>query len=412
MTRERSDADLGAILEVWMDAVAPAAAPERVLEEAFGRTVTTRQARAYPWHRLARRGRSARGSVRLGLVGLAAVLMLSLGVGLLGGGSGVGPGPSASPSPTASASPSARAMVPVIPEASVAVVGPQVLATDGQVVWVLTATGAVIRIDPATNTAGAGTQLGATTDLSDGLAVDENGVWATDSDNRTLYRVDPATATVVARILAGFAPLGVLATGSAIWVADTHGGAVLRIDPATNTVVATITVGPFGNSGPNWLASGLGSIWVGIPNASTVVRIDPITNAIQAMIAMPDNVPSCGGFAFTDGAVWTPSCDGHPIIARIDPATNTVVATVSPGGVAFTPVVIDGAPWVSLDTNPNVPGSIARVASTTNTVDLELSPGTDFGGGEDMVIAGGSVWVIDEGHDRVLRLPLADFPPG
>ena len=302
--------------------------------------------------------------------------------------------------------------MPVTPEASVEVVGPQGLATDGKTVWVLTATGSVVRIDPATNKAGSGTQLGATTDLYNGIAVDKNGVWATDWDNKTLYRVDAATTKVVAKIAAGSAPKGVLATGKAIWVADTHYGTVLRIDPATNKVVATIPVGPPGASGPNWLASGLGSIWVGIPNASTVVRIDPITNAIQATIAMPATVPPCSGFAFTDVAVWTPSCDGYPIMARIDPATNKVVATVSPGGLAYTPVVIDGAPWVSLDTRPNVPGSIARVASTTNTVDRELSPGPDFGGGGDMVVAAGSVWVIDGGHDRILRLPLSAFAPG
>jgi len=270
----------------------------------------------------------------------------------------------------------------------------------------------VVRIDPATNKAGAGTQLGGTSDLYNGIAADKNGVWATDWDTSTLYRVNPTTGKVVAKIPAGLAPKGVLATGSAVWGADTHGGAVLRIDPVTNKVVATITVGPTGNSGPNWLGSGLGSIWVGIPNASTVVRIDPITNAIQATIAMPPEVTPCGSFAITDSAVWTPSCDGGPTMARIDPATNKAVATVNLGGRAYTPAVIAGAPWFSLDTSPSVPGSIARVASATNSVDRELSPGADFGGGGDIVVAAGSVWVVDGGHDRVLRLPLSDFPPG
>ena len=38
-----------------------------------------------------------------------------------------------------------------------------------------------------------------------------------------------------------------------------HEGTVVRIDPATNKVVATVTVGLSGPSGPNWLASGLGT---------------------------------------------------------------------------------------------------------------------------------------------------------
>ena len=82
---------------------------------------------------------------------------------------------------------------------------------------------------------------------------------------------------MIATIPVGLAPKGVLATGSAVWVADTHDGKVFRIDPATNKIVATITVGPTGNSGPNWLGSGFGSIWVSVPNAASIVRIDPIT---------------------------------------------------------------------------------------------------------------------------------------
>ena len=85
----------------------------------------------------------------------------------------------------------------------------------------------------------------------------------------------------------GSALKGVLATADAVWIADTHAGTVIRIDPKTNKVVATIPVGPAGTSGPNWLASGLGSIWVDIPNNSTVVRIDPVTNRIQATIPTP-----------------------------------------------------------------------------------------------------------------------------
>ena len=422
MTRARSDRDLGATLEAWMSDVAPSAVPSRVLEEAFGRTMAAGQVRVYPWHRIARRSDRPRRLTSLTLVVAAALIVVALAFGVFGGGSNVGPGPSPSPTPTAaptgsparSASPSAAApvRVPTVRTGSVPLVGLQSLATDGTVLWALTATGQVARIDPATNTAGPGTQLGATTDLYNGIAVDKNGVWATDWDSQTLYRVDPTTGKVVAKIPAGEAPKGVLATGSVVWVADTHGGAVLRVDPATNKVVATIVVGRTGASGPNWLGSGLGSIWVGIPNALAAVRIDPLTNAIQATIKISFKVTPCGGFAITDAVVWMTSCDGHPIMARIDPTTNTVVATLEPGGLASTPAVIAGAPWVSLDTLPSVPGQLARVASTTNSVDRELSPGADFGGGGDIVVAAGSVWVVDGGHDRILRLPLSDFPPG
>ncbi len=71
--------------------------------------------------------------------------------------------------------------------------------------------------------------------------------------------------------------------------------------------------------------------------------------------------------------------------------------------------MINGVPWLSIATNP---GTLGRVSSATNTVDLNLAPSATFGGGGDMVVAAGSLWVIDGGNDRVLRLPLTGFPPG
>jgi YVTN family beta-propeller protein len=268
----------------------------------------------------------------------------------------------------------------------------------------------VARIDPTRNTAGPAIQTGGTTDLYNDISVDKNGVWVTDWDTTTLFRIDPTTSKATAIEVGPFLK-GVLATGSAVWVAATHDGKVYRIDPATNKVVATITVGPTGNSGPNWLGSGFGSIWVSVPNAASVVRIDPVTNTVQATIKTPVEVTPCGSFAFTATDVWTQSCGGQPTMARIDPATNTVAGVIRPAGPVSAPVVIDGAAWVSVDTRPAAPRYLARLSPVQDAVDLALAPGPDFGGGGDLVVAAGSAWVIDGGNDRVLRLPLADFSP-
>jgi virginiamycin B lyase len=420
MSGDRSDFDISVVLAAWMNDAAPRSIPVPVLEDSFARTMSSRQVRAYPWQRVAGPVPRPRHITGFALVATAALLVAALAFGALGGGFGIAPAPNPTPSPTAiptptaipSPSPSPFPATPIVPTASVAVVGAQSLATDGTVVWLLSETGSVARIDPATNTAGAGVQTGGTTDLYNGISVDVNGVWVTDWDTRTLFRIDPTTSKVAATIEVGLAPKGVLATGSAVWVADTHDGKVYRIDPATNKVVATITVGPTGTSGPNWLANGFGSIWTSVPNASAVVRIDPKTNAVQATIKIPVEVTACGGFAFTETDVWMPSCGGGRTMARIDPATNVVAGIPRPDGAASTPAVIDGAAWVSLDTTPTVPGYLARLSSEQDAVDLALSPGSDFGGGGDLVVAAGSAWVIDGGHDRVLRLPLTGFPKG
>jgi len=420
MTRDRPDRDLGAALDAWMNEIAPAAIPVTVLEEAFARTSSSRQLRVYPWQQVGRRGPLPGGLTRYALVATAGLLVAVLAFGALGGGFGSAPAPSPSPSPTPSttpvpsgsppASPPALVPVPIVATASLAVSRPQSLASDGTVVWVLTETGAVRRIDPATNAIGAGIQTGGTSDFYQGISVDKNGVWVTEWNTATLYRVDPGTSRATA-IAAGLAPKGVLATGTAVWVADTHAGKVRRIDPATNKVVATVDVGPLGTSGPNWLASGLGSIWVDIPNNQTVVRINAVTNSIQATIDIPAAVTPCGGFAITPTAVWNTSCDGPQGMTRIDPATNAVLAAVKLDRRGYNPGVVNGVPWVSIATDPGEPGRIGRISAKTNAIDLELAPGPTFGGGGDVLVASGSVWVIDGGNDRVLRLPLAGFTP-
>jgi len=290
--------------------------------------------------------------------------------------------------------------------------GIQGLATDGTAVWVLTETGFVRRIDPATNRAGPGTQTGATTDLYNDISVDENGVWVSDWDAPALYRLDRAGSKVVAVIDAGLAPKGLLATGAAVWVAATHDGKVLRIDPTTNAVVATVTVGRPGTSGPNWLASGFGSVWVGIPNDHTVVRIDPVRNAIQATIPTPLGVLPCGGFAILPTEVWSTGCDTVMGMTRIDPSTNRVVTKMTLDGHTYPQGVINGRFWMSIAPNAGAPALLGRFTSATSAIDLELSPGSAFGGGGGMVVAAGSVWVVDYGNDRILRLPLAAFTPG
>jgi YVTN family beta-propeller protein len=425
MSEPQVDRNLGQTLELWMDQVAPDRAPTRLLEETFSRTMTTRQAATYPWDRLRARAVApawAPSQAWLLLIAVALIVM-ALGVGWgMGGGwfaAPAPPGPSPSlapssrPSPSLSyevvASPSEPAAISVTPDAVITVTKPIAMAAFGEGLWILTETGGLVRIDTATNSTSAPIQLGGTSDLYNGLAADASSVWATHWSPGIVYRVDPTTGTV-AEIETPLVK-GVLATADGVWVAHTHDGTVSRIDPATNKIAATITVGPVGNSGPNWLASGFGSIWVSVPNASVVVRIDPATDEIQASITVPSPASPCGGFAIGDDAVWIPSgCDGSDWLTRIDPATNTVAALLDMGGDGFLPTMISGAPWISVDRGDD-PASIVRIDPATNQFDRILSPGDAFRGGGDMAVAAGSLWIIDGANDQVLRLPLSAFAP-
>ena len=418
MIERPDDRDIDRVLATWMDDVAPGRAPTRLLEQTFTETMRTRQARVYPWHRIAVRGGrpATRSSTRLVLAFAAVLLLVAAAIGLAAGALRPAPPPTSSPSGPATPTPatSQGAAVPsafaLAADATVPVQGPIGIVATDNAIWVL-ASGRLDRIDPVTNTVVASVPLGSASDLYNGLAAGPGGLWATDSDSQTLYRVDPASNTVASTIAAGLAPKGVLATADAVWVADVHGGTVLRVDPATNRVATTVFLATSGSSGPNWLASGFGSIWVDVPNAASLVRIDPGTNLVQATIKVRPGISPCGGFAVTATAVWVTGCTASPIVARFDPSTNLVTATVDLGGLGSSPAVIGGIPWFSVDTGDATNGTLVRIDEATNTVKRVLRPGTAFGGGGGLVATSSAVWVVDGYHDAVLRLPLAAFGP-
>jgi len=416
MSDPRTDLDVGQALTAWMAEVAPDRAPARLFEETFAKTMQASQVRVYPWHKAAigslgwGRGRSR----ALLLLALVALVVAATAVGLSGVGfrATVPPIPSPSPAPSVSPSIAPSAALPspisVTPEATIANQQPIAMIAAGAALWVM-APGRLDRIDPKANAVSGSVALGPTTDLYNGLAANATGLWATDSDAAVVYRVDPKTLKLVATIPAGLSSKGVFATDAGVWVADVHGGSVLRVNPKTNKVVATITVGPTGNSGPNWLANGLGSIWVDIPNNDTIVRIDPVTNKIQATIPASAGHTPCGGIAVGTTAVWITGCSVTSGMARIDPTTNSAGAVVSLGGYGYNPTLINGVPWVSVDTGNAATGRLVRIDPVTNTIDRVLVPGATFGGGGDIAVAAGSVWVVDGYNNTIFRLPLTAF---
>ena len=400
----RSAPDVAAILEQWLADVTPDRAPARLLEESFARTSSARQLRAWPWQRW-RSGDwigapTLRSGSALTVLAVTALLLALLGlvVPLIGG--------PRQPAPTSSPSASLSAAVPIEPTGAVAVSRPFAIATDGSALWVLAEQGRVSRIDPSAVTVTATADLTPAGHAYQSIAAGAAAVWVTDRDAGTVIRLDPTTLAIVSTIAVGSAPKGILATASGIWVALTAGGAVVRIDPATNTVVATTPVGQAGPSGPNWLADGFGSIWVGVPNTQSVYRIDDATGSIVATIAIPPAVVPCGGLAVGLVEVWVTSCDNETSLARIDAGTNVVVATVPIQGFAYSALVVEGRPWLSVTPGAGGAATVERIDPATNRVDAVLSLGPTYTVGGDMADAGGSTWLLDAARNQVVRIVL------
>jgi streptogramin lyase len=416
MGDEQATRSVGPILTSWMGHVAPERAPERLFEAAFARTMSISQRRAYPWHRWNRdRPESDRRSRNLMFAGVVAVLVVAIGIGLVprlrnDGVGGPSPSPSSPPSvspqpsasPTGTPLPSLPPAETIEPTAAIPVDQPVGMASDGTSVWLFTAAGKLVRIDPVTNTIGASVDLPRPTNAYQGLSGDAAGLWLTDWDADVLSRFDPQTLRFVGDTAVDSKSKGVLAVPSGLWIANTRGGTVTRIDPSGVAETIAISVGPAVPSGPNWLAEGLGSIWVDVPNIAAVARINESTGVVEATIRVPGPATPCGGLGVGPDAVWVSSCDGGNLVARIDPVTNTPAGTVDLRGRGYTIAMIDGRPWVSV-----VGGQLVRIDPATNLIDRVVAPGSGFSGGGDVVIAADSLWVVDAVANQVLRLPIA-----
>jgi YVTN family beta-propeller protein len=202
----------------------------------------------------------------------------------------------------------------------------------------------LVRIDPATATVVATIPL-PIRDLQaeSSVAAGEGAVWAVDdgSIEQLLFKVDPETNAVVATFPMPGGLSGVRAGYGGVWIAKTNSDVVLHVDPTDGSILSEIAVGVR----PRFLAVGEGSVWAMNEGDGTVSRIDPATDTVTATIRVT-TVPVFGGdIAVGGGSVWARISD--QLVARIDPATNEVVARFGPPAGSGSVAADDEAAWVS-----------------------------------------------------------------
>jgi YVTN family beta-propeller protein len=104
-----------------------------------------------------------------------------------------------------------------------------------------------------------------------GVAEAFGSVWVAGYENGEVWRYDPATLAVTAK-LTGVGPgiEDLKASADAIWTANSAGASISRIDPATGKVTHRVNVG----AGPRQIAPGDGFLWVSNLDAGSVQRVD------------------------------------------------------------------------------------------------------------------------------------------
>lgn len=202
----------------------------------------------------------------------------------------------------------------------------------------------IVRIDPLTAKVVATIPIAAGGDLREesSVAAGEGGVWVlTGGADPKIVKIDPATDTIAATFDQPRGAAAIRAAYGGLWLTDAPAGKLLRLDPADASVVAEIPVGQV----PRFLAVGEDAIWVMNQLDGSVSHVDPQTNRVVATVPVGNGPIDGGDIAVGGGSVWVRVSD--TLVARIDPATDTVVERFGPPAGSGSVAADATAAWIS-----------------------------------------------------------------
>jgi serine/threonine-protein kinase len=257
----------------------------------------------------------------------------------------------------------------------------------------------VWRIDPGTGRVLAKIPTG--TDPGS-VAIGEGSVWVTNYTSNTVSRIDPVTNRAVT-IRVGRGPYGVAIGQGSAWVVNKLGRSVSRIDPSSNRVVGTFSL----EQQPWSVAVDDDGVWVGlvVPGAPTgtaaVARLDPDSGSLVTTIPVtgqPTNYVTLG-----EGSVWSVTDAGQ--VTQIDPATDRIVGTLSLERQGVGIVVGDGSVWVQ---GNGVAGVVYQIDPANVSVVATIAAGGNREGGlfanAGLAEGNGKLWVVDSTDDALIGI--------
>jgi streptogramin lyase len=155
---------------------------------------------------------------------------------------------------------------------------------------------------------------------------------------------------------------------------------------------------------PDWPTAAFGSVWVLAPDLPLVdptktpylARIDPATNEVMATIPVPDRL--CQGFVASEDSIWVCAADA---LVRIDPATNAITSSVPITGAQafYRPAFGGGTVWAL--------GSTAFIGDTVIRLDPATEATTTYpmsGAVGGLAYGFDALWLTIPGDGAVVRL--------
>jgi streptogramin lyase len=220
-----------------------------------------------------------------------------------------------------------------------------------------------------------------------GVAVGHGSVWVTGHHSDMLYRVNPDTGEIEAKIKVGQGPGPINIEGDMLWVGDygtsAETSSLTRVDPTTNEVVVTVK--------PPDLCCNLavldGALWF-LDAAGHVHEVDGQSNSLGRSFEVPLMGPAAGNLPTGPGTLW--GTGNSNVVWRLDVATGDVVTVTVPAGAPTGNLIgIEGGLLWGVG-----PGSVWAVDMTTLELAFELRKEDDIARYLEVGAVGeGTLWV-------------------
>ena len=163
---------------------------------------------------------------------------------------------------------------------------------------------------------------------------------------------------------------------------SSSGPAAPSTDPATGVI--SIDTGGTQVLG---LAVRDGAVWAVSYDTSTLAKIDPLTNTVVATV----DVPGGASVASLPSGLWVAAYGDPGHLYRIDPETATIALTVDTGDLCCDLTEGGGLVW-ALDRA----GEVFGVDPTSGAISVRFPVELDLNAHNNVVFAGGYVWVSSD----------------
>jgi outer membrane lipoprotein-sorting protein len=200
-------------------------------------------------------------------------------------------------------------------------------------------------------------------------------------------------ATLAGDVTVGDAPSGIAFDGQNLWVIQTGSRTLTKLRPSDATVLATFDLGAGATEGNSITFDGL-NLWVSTQD-SHVRKVRATDGSVLGAYALGG---MAAAIAYDGTEIWAAG-HANDSLMQLQPKSNNLVAALAlPAGSAPAGVAFDG---VSMWVTHHGTNTVSKVRISDNTIIATFGAGTNPSG---IAFDGANMWVVNSGANSVIKL--------